>query len=61
VLEEKLIANGWTISDSLTKKTSMLIVSDEYDGSKTTGKAKKAVEYGVPISRVSEFRKRMVC
>jgi len=59
-LEEKLIANGWTISDSLTKKTSMLVVSDEYDGSKTTGKAKKATEYGVPISRVSEFRKRMV-
>jgi DNA ligase (NAD+) len=60
VLEEKLVADGWTISDSLTKKTSMLIVSDDYDGSKTTGKAKKAAEYGVPISRVSEFRKRMV-
>ena len=49
-LEEKLIAAGWTISDTLTKKTSMLIVSDP---SKISGKVKKATEYGVPISRVS--------
>lgn len=59
VLEGLLVAAGWSISDTLTKKTSHLIVNDDYDATKPSGKAKKAMDYGVPISRVSEFRERM--
>lgn len=52
-LEARMPAAGWTISDTLTKKTTVLVVADE---SKESGKTKKATEYGIRIMKISEFR-----
>jgi NAD-dependent DNA ligase len=52
-LEAKMPAAGWTMSDTLTKKTTILVVADE---SKESGKTKKATEYGIRIMKISEFR-----
>jgi DNA ligase (NAD+) len=51
-LEVLATAAGWTISDTLTKKTSILVVADE---AKESGKTKKATEYGIRIMKISEF------
>jgi len=52
-LEAKATAAGWTMSDTLTKKTSILVVAD--DG-KESVKTKKATEYGIRIMKITEFR-----
>jgi len=52
-VEAKATAAGWTMSDALTKKTSLLVVAD--DG-KDSVKTKKATEYGIRIMKISEFR-----
>jgi NAD-dependent DNA ligase len=51
-LEARMAVAGWTMSDTLTKKTSILVVAD--DG-KESGKTKKATEYGIRIMKISEF------
>ena len=50
-LEGRAIAAGWSISDTLTKKTSLLVTVD----GKESGKTKKATEYGIRIIKISEF------
>ena len=52
-LEAKATAAGWTMSDTLTKKTSLLIVADD---AKESVKTKKATEYGIRIMKITEFR-----
>jgi len=52
-LEARMPAAGWTMSDTLTKKTSILVVADE---AKESSKTKKATEYGIRIMKISEFR-----
>lgn len=51
-LEVRMAAAGWMMSDTLTKKTTVLVVAD--DG-KESGKTKKATEYGIRIMKISEF------
>ena len=51
-LEARMPAAGWTMSDTLTKKTSILVVADE---AKESGKTKKATEYGIRIMKLSDF------
>ena len=51
-LEARMPAAGWTMSDTLTKKTSILVVADE---AKVSGKTKKATEYGIRIMKLSDF------
>jgi NAD-dependent DNA ligase len=50
-LEARATAAGWTISDTLTKKTTILVTAD----GKESGKTKKATEYGIRIMKISEF------
>jgi NAD-dependent DNA ligase len=45
--EARLIAAGWAVEDSVTKKTTALVVSDE--PAPETGKVKKARAAGVQI------------
>jgi DNA ligase (NAD+) len=52
VLEDNLVTKGWTIGDTLTKKTDVLVVADV---SKETGKTKKAKEYGIRILSITDF------
>jgi NAD-dependent DNA ligase len=54
VLEERLKAQGWEISPSVTKKTTMVVVADSWNG-ENSGKTQKAKEYGVRIMSISEF------
>jgi len=54
VLEVKLKSLGWEISPSLTKKTTVLIVADSWNGEES-GKTKKATEYGVRIMPITQF------
>lgn len=51
-LEARMPAAGWTMSHTLTKKTSILVVADE---AKESGKTKKATEYGIRIMKLSDF------
>jgi NAD-dependent DNA ligase len=53
VLEERLKAQGWEISGSVTKKTTVVVIADS--GAVESGKTKKANEYGVRIMSISEF------
>jgi len=56
-LEVSMAAAGWTMSDAITKKTTIVIVGDDYDiNGVVSGKVKKAKEYGVRIMRISDFR-----
>ena len=50
----KELPADWIMSDTITKKTSVLVVADDHMNE--TGKTKKAKEYGVRIMRLSEFR-----
>ena len=45
--EARLIAAGWAVEDSVTKKTTALVVSDE--PAPETGKVKKARAAGIQI------------
>ena len=69
MLEERLVSLGWEIQPTITKNTTVLIVPDTYQGSaspasasaaapqaKESGKIKKAVEYGIRIERITDFR-----
>lgn len=67
VLEERLVSLGWEIQPTITKNTTVLIVPDTYQGTaspapaaasqaKESGKIKKAVEYGIRIERITDFR-----
>jgi len=58
VLEGKLASLGWAMEDSVTKKTTALVIADE--GAKETGKMKKAREQGIKILTLSEFRKTLL-
>lgn len=51
-LEARLTAQGWEISPSVTKKTTVVVVASAGDES---GKTKKAVEYGIRIMPITEF------
>ena len=53
VLEERLKAQGWEISASVTKKTTVVVIADS--GAVESGKTKKAAEYGVRVMSISEF------
>jgi NAD-dependent DNA ligase len=53
VLEGLLGKAGWAIEDSVTKKTTALVVAEE---AKETAKLKKARDMGVQILKLSEFR-----
>ena len=57
-LEHTLKAQGWEISPSVTKKTTVVIVADTFQGEES-GKTKKATEYGVRIMRISDFSSSM--
>ena len=50
-LKEKIISDGGEVSETLTKKTTLLVVKDD----KETTKTKKAKELGVKIVLVDEF------
>jgi NAD-dependent DNA ligase len=58
VLEGKLASLGWAMEDSVTKKTTALVIADE--GAKETGKMKKARDQGIKILTLSEFRKTLL-
>jgi len=58
VLEEKLKGLGWEISPSVTKKTTVVIVADSWNGEESA-KTKKATEYGVRVMPISEFSATM--
>ena len=51
-LEARLTAQGWEISPSVTKKTTVVVVASAGDES---GKTKKATEYGIRIMPITEF------
>jgi DNA ligase (NAD+) len=51
-LEQRLLAQGWEISPSVTKKTTVVVVASAGDES---GKTKKATEYGIRIMPITEF------
>jgi DNA ligase (NAD+) len=53
VLEGLLGSAGWAMEDSVTKKTTALVVAEE---AKETGKLKKARDMGLQILKLSEFR-----
>jgi len=57
-LEHTLKAQGWEISPSVTKKTTVVVVADTFQGEES-GKTKKATEYGVRIMRISDFSASM--
>ena len=57
VLEERLKAQGWEISGSVTKKTTVVVVADS--GVVESGKTKKATEYGIRVMSISEFSASM--
>lgn len=57
-LEKLLPSKGWQVEDSVTKKTTALVVPDPTGGAmKESGKVKKAQAAGVQIIPISEFRK----
>jgi DNA ligase (NAD+) len=56
-LEEVLKGCGWTIGDSVTKKTTVVVVAD--GEVKESGKAKKARELGIEILGITAFRGRV--
>jgi NAD-dependent DNA ligase len=54
VLEERLKAQGWEISGSVTKKTTVVVVADSWNGEESA-KTKKATEYGIRIMPITQF------
>ena len=56
VLEERLKAQGWEISPSVTKKTTVVVTADSGIVSEKT---KKAVDYGVRVMSISDFSATM--
>jgi len=54
VLEERLKAQGWEISGSVTKKTTVVVVADSWNG-EDSGKTQKAKEYGIRIMPITQF------
>jgi NAD-dependent DNA ligase len=58
VLEQRLKAQGWEISPSVTKKTTVVVVADSWNGEES-GKTQKATEYGVRIMPITQFSTTM--
>ena len=58
VLEEKLKAQGWEISPTVTKKTTVVVVADSWNGEESA-KTKKATEYGARIMPITQFSATM--
>jgi NAD-dependent DNA ligase len=58
VLEERLKAQGWEISSSVTKKTTVVVVADSWNGEQS-GKTQKATEYGIRIMPITQFSATM--
>ena len=56
VLEGKLAAAGWAMEDSVTKKTTALVVPED---AKETGKLKKARDLGIQILTLAAFQKSL--
>jgi DNA ligase (NAD+) len=57
-LEKLLPTAGWQIEDSVTKKTTVLVVPDSAGGElKESGKVKKARAAGIQIVPITEFRR----
>jgi len=54
VLEERLKGQGWEISGSVTKKTTVVVVADSWNG-EDSGKTQKAKEYGIRIMPITQF------
>jgi len=53
-LEGVLGQAGWGLQDTVTSKTTVLVVAD--DGAKESGKTKKAAAAGVKIMKLAEFK-----
>jgi DNA ligase (NAD+) len=60
VLEGEMEKQGWTIEDSVNKKTTLLVVADG-DTNMSSGKAKKAQQLGIRIGTLSEVKKEVGC
>ena len=56
MLEGKLAAAGWAMEDSVTKKTTVLVVPEE---AKESGKLKKARDLGIQILTLAAFQKTL--
>jgi DNA ligase (NAD+) len=54
-LQEAMTRSGWSMSDSLTKATHLLVHAD---GAKETGKLATARKYGIEACSISQFRSR---
>ena len=54
VLEDKLKSLGWEISPSVTKKTTVVVVADSWNGEQSS-KTQKATEYGIRIMPITQF------
>ena len=58
VFEAQLTATGWTVEDSVTKKTTVLVIADG-EGPET-GKVKKARAAGVEILSLTEAKANLL-
>ena len=58
VLEGKLGGLGWGMEDSVTKKTTVLVIADGVSAT-STGKMKKAKDLGIKILTLSAFQKTL--
>ena len=58
MFEAQLTATGWTVEDSVTKKTTVLVIADG-EGPET-GKVKKARAAGVEILSLTEAKANLL-
>jgi len=56
VRDKNLEGRGWTLSDTVTKKTNLVVTDDKKTPSMKT---KKAEEYGIRIMTITEFREML--
>jgi len=56
VRDKTLEGRGWTVGDTVTKKTSVVVTDDKKTAS---SKTKKAEEYGIRIMTITEFREML--
>jgi NAD-dependent DNA ligase len=57
--EAQLTAAGWAVEDSVTKKTTVLVIADAAAGAET-GKVKKARAAGVEILSLTEAKANLL-
>ena len=56
-LEKQLMEIGYEIKNSVTKKTTCLIVPDRFTGS--SSKLTNAEKYNIPVYEISRFKEEM--